>query len=131
MNASKPGCCSPSTSDVPASRREFLRAAALLLTGAAVHLAGCGLPMGLDPGPGGVAGAVDDNHLHAALVTRVQLQGAEALLLDIRGESEHPHFLSLSLADLADIRAGKPVSRLSTVDWGHAHMVHFNKRKEG
>ena len=71
-------------------------------------------------------GSIDDNHDHVALLTKTQLTAGLPLTLDITGTSSHPHFMELSAEELIAIREGKPLSKATSNDWGHSHLVHFN-----
>jgi hypothetical protein len=111
-------------------RREFTVAAALLvLGGVTITVSGCG-GGGDGPGspsnPGDRAGTISANHGHTAVITAAQLTAGGAVALDIRGDSDHPHTVSLSSADVAAIAANRRVSRESSNDDGHTHTVTFN-----
>ena len=120
------------------SRREFTAASVMtLLAGVSVTISGCGggsSPSGPSPTPnptptpaaGDKSGNVSANHGHTAVVTAAQITAASAVSLDIRGSGDHPHTLSLTAADVTQIGAGTRVSRTSTADGGHDHVVTFN-----
>lgn len=115
-------------------RREFTLAAALVaLSGATIAISACagGSPSAPnDPqpnlNPGDKMGIVGTNHGHIALITAAQLVGADAISLDIRGQSDHPHTVALSAAQVAAIGANQRVSKESSTDDGHSHTVTFN-----
>jgi hypothetical protein len=111
------------------NRREFtVEAALLLLGGATIAISGCGggasSPTMASPVTD-AAGSVSSNHGHAAVITAAQLVEGSALELDIRGTSAHPHVVSLSTADVANIRRGLQVQKESS-GASHTHLVTFN-----
>ena len=112
------------------TRREFtLEAALAILAGCviAVTETGCG---GSDNGPsplpvGDVTGSIGANHGHSALITSAQLAAGGAITLDIRGQADHPHMVSLSQADMASLKNRQMVSSTSSNDASHTHTVTF------
>jgi hypothetical protein len=117
------------------ARREFTLAAALLaLSGATITISACGSggspsgPNDQQPpvNPGDRAGLVGANHGHTAVITAAQLAGSGGISIDIRGQSDHPHTVELSAAEIAAIGASQRVSRESTTVDGHSHTVTFN-----
>jgi hypothetical protein len=124
------------------SRREFTAASVMtLLVGVSVTISGCGgggSPSGPSPNPtpnptpsptpaaGDKNGSVSANHGHTAIVTGAQITAASAITLDIRGTGDHPHTVSLTAAEVTQIGAGTRVSKTSTVDASHDHIVTFN-----
>lgn len=114
------------------NRREFtVEAAVLLLGGATIAISGCGgggasSPTGSsEPPVADSAGTVSANHGHAALITAAQLVTGGALELDIQGTSAHAHVVSLTAADIANVRKGVQVQKEST-GASHTHVVTFN-----
>ena len=97
-------------------RREFtLEAVVALLGGVAITVSGCGGGSSMtnpDPvpsaGPGDEVGRVGTNHGHTAVVSAAQLAAGAGFSLQIRGQSDHPHTVSLSTADVTGIAAGQP-----------------------
>jgi hypothetical protein len=61
-----------------------------------------------------------------ATVTAAQITAAGAVSLDIRGQADHPHTVSLTAAEVTQIGAGTRVSKNSTTDFSHDHTVTFN-----
>lgn len=114
-------------------RREFTLAAAMLALGSAtITISACGggsspsQPSSPQPAAGDKVGVVGSNHGHSAVITAAQLTAAGAVSLDIRGQSDHPHTVSLSAAQIASIAASQRVSKESSSDDGHSHTVTFN-----
>jgi hypothetical protein len=115
-------------------RREFTLASVLAaLGGATITVASCGgggSPSSASPAPaaggGGREGTVSANHGHSAVIAAAELAAANAVNLAIRGAADHPHTVSLTAADVAGIAAGQRVSRTSTAEEGHTHVVTFN-----
>jgi len=114
------------------SRREFTREWVLaMLAGVAITISGCGDDNNDSPtGPtasGDVTGTVSANHGHEARVTAVQITAGAALAaLDIRGNADHPHTVSLTAAQVAQIGNRQQVVVTSTTDNAHQHTVTFN-----
>jgi hypothetical protein len=66
-----------------------------------------------------------------ATISSEQLTAGNAISPDIRGSADHPHIVSLSAAEIVQIRDGQRVTVTSTTDpsaaFGtHSHVVTFN-----
>ena len=118
-----------------ATRREFTAQAVMaLLSGATITISSCGggsSPNSPSPPPssgGGSSfnGAVADNHGHTAVVTAAQISAAQAVSLQIRGSADHPHTVDLTIPEVVQIGAGGRVTKTSSADGGHTHVVTFN-----
>ncbi len=113
-------------------RREFTLASALaMLNGVAITVSGCGGDSTNPTAPTatpdiGASGIVAENHGHTAVITSAQLTGADGIELDIRGNADHTHSVTLTGGELQQIAAGTRVSTESTVNGGHDHTVTFN-----
>lgn len=117
-------------------RREFTLAAALAaLSGVTITLSGCGGGGGGSTAPtnptpplaaGDKAGAVSANHGHTAVITAARLAAPDAVDLDIRGQADHPHSLTLTASEVSAIAANQRVSKESSSDAAHSHTVTFN-----
>lgn len=118
------------------TRREFTVESALaMLAGVTITITGCGDDNNDNPGTnptppasGGKTGTVAtvNGHSHTgADITAAQLTAGNAISLTLTG-SGHTHTLALSQAELAQISAGTRVSKDSTNDSGHMHLVTFN-----
>ena len=118
-------------------RREFtLQSAMAILSAATITISGCG--GGSSPGPspspnpnpnpggGDVAGTIDGNHGHRAVISSAQLTAANSIQLGIRGDADHPHTVDLTAAEVTMIGARQRVSKTSTNDQAHSHTVTFN-----
>jgi len=75
---------------------------------------------------GNVFGVIGANHGHEAVITAAQLTASNALRLDITGSADHPHTVELSAAEVTQIRDRQQVSKTSSTDAGHNHIVTFN-----
>ena len=118
-------------------RREFtLQSALAVLGGVAITITGCSsdsfsptspsptpAPMG---SPSNVTGSVVANHGHEAVITGAQLMAADAISLNIQGAATHPHTVELTTAEVTQIDNGGRVSKDSSTDDGHRHVVTFN-----
>jgi hypothetical protein len=71
-------------------------------------------------------GQISNNHLHVAVVTGAQLLAGTQVQLDIRGQADHTHFVTVTPDALASIKAGTLVAMDSTSTEGHNHTVTFN-----
>jgi hypothetical protein len=121
-------------------RREFTSEALLAaLSGVAITISACGggggysspsAPSTPSPtagsGTSDEVGAVSNNHGHSAVVTAVQLLSANAVQLDIRGNADHTHAVTLSVDAILAIKAGRAAQTDSTTTGGHIHTVTFN-----
>jgi len=131
------------SSSTTVSRREFSVAAALAaLSGVAITISSCGgggSPTGGSGASGGdgyggeggtssgtKTGVVSSNHGHRAVIVAAQLSAAAEIALDIRGDSDHPHTVMLTAAEVGSIAASQRVSKESSSDAGHSHTVTFN-----
>jgi hypothetical protein len=61
-----------------------------------------------------------------AVVTGAQLVAGNAVQLDIRGEADHNHQVTLAAEAVRSIQAGRPVATDSTSTADHLHTVTFN-----
>lgn len=124
-------------------RRTFtLEAALAILGGVTITISACGgssynpgTPSTPAPNPtpnptptpaGDKAGSVSVNHGHTAVITAAELTAGGALSLDIRGEADHTHSVSLSAAEIMAIAANQRVSVSSSSEQAHNHTVTFN-----
>jgi hypothetical protein len=123
-------------------RREFTLAAAMAaLSGVAITISACGgggsspsSPSAPAPTPatggGGAAtdktGVIGSNHGHVAVIVAAQLTAGNALILDIQGQADHPHTVTLAAADITAIAGNQRVSKESSTDAAHSHNVTFN-----
>jgi hypothetical protein len=126
-------------------RREFTLAAALAaLSGVVITISASACGGGSSPsspstpaptpspsGGGGAAtdktGVIGSNHGHGnAVITAAQLTAPAQISLDIRGQADHPHTLTLTAAEVASIAANQRISKESSSDNGHSHSVTFN-----
>jgi hypothetical protein len=122
-------------------RREFTAGAVLAaLAGVMVTVSGCGGGYSApsspgNPAPGGgsadKSGTISNNHGHVAVVTAAQLVAGNAVQLDIRGQADHTHQVTLNAAALQAIMANQPVSTDSTMTSDHQHTVTFNSDVPG
>lgn len=124
---------------VSLDRREFtLRSALALLGGATITVSSCGggggsgsstVPTGSSGTQTQAMGVISNNHGHQAVITSADLVAGGDIRLDIRGQADHPHSVTLTAADLARIRGQQTVAKEcspdgSTMDM-HTHMVSF------
>ena len=120
-------------------RREFTRLSVLAaLSGVAITISGCGGGGGSNSSPnnptptpslapGDMAATISANHGHTAVITNVQLtSGSQATITLTPGVPAHVHVVNLSAAEVASIRDGARVSKLSSNDEAHDHTVTFN-----
>lgn len=126
------------------NRRTFtVEAAMALLGGAVITISGCGGSSPSAPsmsggggatpgggggtsGPGDRAGQVSANHGHSAVITSAQLSAGGALSLDIRGGADHPHTVQLTAEEVTAVANGQRVSKTSSSNDAHSHVVTFN-----
>ena len=121
---------------VALDRREFTVGAVMaMLAGVTVTISGCGgggggggtgSPNQPTPTNGDRLGNVSANHGHVARIEAARLTAGEAVRLDIRGTSDHPHTVDLTAAEVAAIRDGQRVGKASSEDDFHTHTITFN-----
>ena len=115
-------------------RREFTRLSLLgLFSGVTITVAGCGggggspAAPGNPPSGGDERGEITGNHGHTVTITSAQLQaGGDVTLTLTTGTPEHTHTLALTAAEVATIRGGGRVSKVSSTEDLHQHTVIFN-----
>ena len=120
-------------------RREFTAEAVLAaLSGVVIVVSesacdGSGSSSPMSPAPlppaGGTSdkvGQISNNHGHTAVATAAQLLAGSQVQLDIRGQADHTHQVTLSSGDLQKIEAGTTVATDSTTTNSHNHTVTFN-----
>ena len=115
-------------------RRALLQGILVMLSGVTITITGCGGDDG-DGGPtspgGSETGSISANHGHEAVILAAQLTAGNAISLQIRGSSTHPHTVDLSAAEIGQIAANQQVSKTSSTDASndfgtHNHQVTFN-----
>lgn len=120
-------------------RRAFTaRSLLAALGGVTVTVSGCGGggggtpsggsgPTGPSPMPtDGVTGVVSANHGHTATISSAELSDGAMVTLDITGQSDHPHTVDLTAAEVVAIAGGDRVVARSSNEDGHFHEVTFN-----
>lgn len=119
----------------PIRRRDFLRLSLATLAAAAWPFSACKIAdadtqaPALPPVDGDAVGMVFDNHQHDAILAKADIEGGAALSVHIQGHALHDHTVELTAAQIADVRAGKETTLWSSNDWGHSHVVTFNRKK--
>ena len=115
----------------PITRREFtLESALALLSTVVITVSGCDddstptTPSTNNP-PSNITVGISDNHGHSATITGAQISAGTALTLNITGTATHPHTVNVAQADLMALQNRQPVTKTSTTDNGHSHMVTF------
>ena len=120
------------------SRREFTVESVLaMLAGVTITITGCGSSSPTSPstatGGGGtttqsgdVSGTISANHGHTAVVQAAQITAGNGVSLDIRGNADHTHTVTLSADQIRSIGARQRVSVESTNSQSHEHTVTFN-----
>ncbi len=63
------------------------------------------------------------NHGHSLSIARADLDSTVAKTYSITGSAGHEHQVTLSAAQLAQLKAGMSVSVTSTFDSGHSHQM--------
>ena len=133
-----------SMNDSKLDRREFTRLSLLsMFAGVTVTIApACGgggggsnspnnpnPPATTPPANGDEIGAISSNHGHAVRITAAQLQAGGSVTLSLGGSvgtTEHSHAVSLTADEVVSVRNGGRVSKTSSTDDGHDHVVTFN-----
>ena len=121
------------------TRREFtLESALALLSTVAITVSACGGSTPTTPStnppssnppagtpPSSVTGGISANHGHSATITGAQITAGAAISLDITGTATHPHTVDVAQADLMALLNRQTVTKTSTTQSGHSHMVTF------
>jgi hypothetical protein len=118
-------------------RREFTLAAVLaMLSGVSITISGCGssspsTPSTPSPTPtpqssGDKTGTISANHGHTATITGAQLTAGGDLTIQLTQGDGHTHSVSLTGAEVVQIRGNQRVSKESSSTAGHSHTVTFN-----
>jgi hypothetical protein len=110
------------------TRRTLTRESALvILITVLIAVTGCtGYEMGPSAPPGDREGVVSSNHGHRAIVTAAQLNANSTATIDMRYQATHNHTLTLSPTELGSISENARVTKTSSTDEGHNHIVTFN-----
>ena len=113
-----------------ATRTEFLQSALVAcLAGATVACGGDDDDAdpdgsgGSSSGGGACGTTIATNHGHKLTVTKAQAMAGAAKSYDIQGDSDHPHTVDLSAAQMMMLAAGDPVTVESSTDASHSHSV--------
>lgn len=69
---------------------------------------------------------ISSNHGHELVIPVGDTTSANSLSYSIRGTSAHDHLITLSPAQLAQIRGGTTIFVTSTTSEGHTHTVTVN-----
>ena len=116
------------------TRREFtLESALALLSTVVITVSGCDDDGTATTPPttpsttqlSSVTGGISDNHGHTAVIAGAQISAGTALSLNITGTATHPHTVAIAQADLMALQNRQAVTKTSTTDNGHSHMVTF------
>ena len=114
------------------TRREFTSESVMaLLAGVSVTVAACGggssgMPTAPTANEGDEVGAVGSNHGHVAIIRAAQLEAGNAVSITLSTGSGHTHSLSLTADEVMQIGAGARVSKESSNNDAHTHVVTFN-----
>ena len=78
------------------------------------------------PAPNGTScspAVISDNHGHALVIAKSDLDSSSPMTYDIHGTADHTHSVTFSAAQLAQLKAGTTVSVSSSVTLSHDHTV--------
>jgi hypothetical protein len=114
------------------TRREFtLESALALLSTVAITVSGCDddnstpTTPGTPPSNVSATSSISGNHGHEAVITGAQISAGASFALDIRGTATHPHTVNITQAELMTLANRQPVTKTSTTDNNHSHMMTF------
>jgi hypothetical protein len=111
----------------PISRREFTAQSLLaFFAGITITVSGCGDDDPTTPTAGDEMGTISGNHGHAVTVSAADITAGNGVTLDLRGGADHNHQVTLTSAEIVQIRNGARVSTTSTTTNAHQHTVTFN-----
>jgi hypothetical protein len=102
-------------------RRTLLQAG----TGATVTLLlqACGGGGGGPPLGAACSATISANHGHTLTIPAADLDATQARSYSIEGAAGHAHSVSFTAAQLAQIKAGQPVTVTSSITFDHSHLV--------
>lgn len=66
-----------------------------------------------------ITSVIDNNHGHLLILPNPATPGTYS----IQGQSRHPHFITLTGENIAELENTKRLETISTVDFGHEHGV--------
>lgn len=78
------------------------------------------------PAPGGTScspAVISDNHNHALVIAKSDLNSTTAMTYDIHGTADHTHSVTFSATQLAQLKSGLTVSMSSSVTLSHDHTI--------
>jgi hypothetical protein len=103
---------------------------ALLSSTVVLLVQGCGgggtysaSPGSMDLPASGCADAIADNHGHALLVAKTDLDSLVDKTYNIQGAATHNHTLTLTVAQLGTLKAGTAVTTTTSTTESHSHAV--------
>jgi len=109
------------------SRRDFTsRSLLALFAGVTVTISGCGDDEPSTPTPVDEVGTISNNHGHTATIRSADQAAGGAVALDIMGTATHTHQVTLTAAQVVQVRNNQQVVVTSTTTASHQHTVTFN-----
>jgi hypothetical protein len=109
------------------TRRDFNRQSLLaLFAGVTVTISGCSDDEPNEPTPIDRAGDIANNHGHTATISAADQSAGGTVNLNIQGAAAHTHQVSLTAAEVLQVRNGQRVTATSTTTLAHQHTVTFN-----
>ena len=109
------------------SRRDFTsRSLLALFAGVTVTISGCGDDEPTLPTPVDKTGVISNNHGHTAVILAATQAAGGAVTLDIMGTASHNHQVTLTAAQVVQVRSNTQVAVTSTTTNSHQHTVTFN-----
>lgn len=123
------------------NRHEFLRT--ILMTSVGGALAACGSDGSPEPMPDAGSGsgsdaapadafmgtcatnsvAIGSNHGHEMTVEPVDLESTSSKMYDITGGADHPHTVTITVAQFAMLKRDGSITISSTTNSGHSHSI--------
>jgi hypothetical protein len=75
------------------------------------------------PAGAGCAATIAANHGHVLTIAAADLSSLVDKTYDIQGSADHTHSVTFTAAQLAQLKAGNPVSVTTTMTLGHDHVI--------
>jgi len=72
---------------------------------------------------GGCSATIAGNHGHVLSIPSADLDAATDKTYDIQGSADHTHTVTFTMAQLAQLKAGQPVTVVTSNAFGHEHSV--------
>ncbi len=77
----------------------------------------------LSPSGAGCSDTIAANHGHVLAIATAELDSTTDKVYDIQGSADHAHNVTLTVANLRALKAGTPVTVLTSITLAHQHSI--------